>query len=391
VAELHVGLLWHAAQASNLGVGALTAGNLLLARQAAQAAGVDARFTIFGSRESGAVSVADPRISHRTITGRYMVDPSGFLKDLRATDVMLDICAGDSFTDIYPDKRFAYIAATKLMTIAAGKPLILSPQTIGPFSRQPHSAIAGWICRHSRAIFARDGLSLAAVEQIAPGVPAHQVVDVAFALPFAPRPKTPNRLQIGVNVSGLLMNGGYKGGNQYGVAFDYPLLTHRLLQALLERADTDVHLVPHVLAPHLPNDDDGAAADALKAQYPALHRGSNFTSASDAKSFISGLDFMVGARMHAAIAAFSSGVPVVPISYSRKFEGLFGALGYGWLVNARGMDTTSALSHILDALERREDLAADIAAASPIINAGLEAYVAALTSLFGIAAKTKTV
>jgi hypothetical protein len=55
------------------------------------------------------------------------------------------------------------------------------------------------------------------------------------------------------------------------------------------------------------------------------------------------------------------------------------------------MDTTSALSHILDALERREDLAADIAAASPIINAGLEAYVAALTSLFAIAAKTKTV
>ncbi len=390
MAELHVGLLWHAARASNLGVGALTAGNLLLARQAAQAAGVDVRFTIFGSRETGPLSVDDPDISHRAITGRYMVNPGGFLKDLRATDIMLDICAGDSFTDIYPDKRFAYIAITKIMTILAGKPLVLSPQTIGPFSRQPHSAIAGWICRHARAIFARDALSMAALEQIAPGLPARQVVDVAFALPFTQARRTPGRLQVGLNVSGLLMHGGYSGGNQYGMAFDYALLTHRLVQALLARGDCDVHLVPHVLAPHLPNDDDGAAADALKAEYPALHRHPNFTSASDAKSFISGLDFMVGARMHATIAAFSSGVPVVPISYSRKFEGLFGAMGYGWLVNARGMDTDAALARILDALDRRDELKADIAAATPTIKAGLDAYVAALAGLFAEAAKGRT-
>jgi hypothetical protein len=105
-------------------------------------------------------------------------------------------------------------------------------------------------------------------------------------------------------------------------------LMRRLITALLARGDCDVHLVPHVLAPHLPVDDDGAAADRLKAAYPALQRHPDFTSASDAKSFISGLDFLIGARMHATIAAFSSGVPVVPISYSRKFEGLYGALGY---------------------------------------------------------------
>ena len=32
--------------------------------------------------------------------------------------------------------------------------------------------------------------------------------------------------------------------------------------------------------------------------------------------------------MHACIAAFSAGVPVVPMAYSRKFNGLFGTLGY---------------------------------------------------------------
>ena len=385
--ELAVGLLWHAARATNLGIGALTAGNLALARQAAAQAGVAARFTLIGSRETGPPSVADADLSNREITGRYMISPSGFLADVRACDIMLDICGGDSFTDIYPDKRFAYVASTKIITILSGKPLVLSPQTIGPFSRQPHSAIAGWIIARARAVFARDALSVAAVAALAPGVAAREVVDVAFALPYTPRAKTPGRLQIGLNVSGLLMNGGYAGGNEYRLGYDYPALTRRLIEALLARGDCDVHLVPHVLAPHLPADDDGAAADRLKADYPALIRHPDFTSASDAKSFISGLDFLVGARMHATIAAFSSGVPVVPVSYSRKFEGLFGALGYDWLVGAQGMDTDAALARILEALERRAELAAAIAAAAPRIQAGLDAYVSALAGLFREAAR----
>jgi polysaccharide pyruvyl transferase WcaK-like protein len=386
VRDLRVALLWHAARATNLGIGALTVGNLSLARQAATRAGLTAHFTLIGSRETGPLSAADPDLAHRTITGRYMLSPSGFLADMRASDIILDICGGDSFTDIYPDKRFAYVAASKIIPILAGKPLVLSPQTIGPFSRQPHSATAGWILRRARAVFARDALSVSAVAALAPGVAARQVVDVAFALPFTRREKTPGRLQIGINVSGLLLNGGYAGGNEYGLGFDYAALTRRLIAALLARGDCEVHLVPHVLAPHLPADDDGAAADLLKAEFPALHRHPDFGSASAAKSFISGLDFLVGARMHATIAAFSSGVPVLPVSYSRKFEGLFGTLGYRWLVPARGMDTDAALACILDALERRDELAADIAAASPVITAGLDAYVDALARLFAEAA-----
>ena len=42
--------------------------------------------------------------------------------------------AGDSWTDIYPKKRFAYLWTTKMAAVLRGKPLIFSPQTIGPFS-----------------------------------------------------------------------------------------------------------------------------------------------------------------------------------------------------------------------------------------------------------------
>jgi hypothetical protein len=39
--------------------------------------------------------------------------------------------------------------------------------------------------------------------------------------------------------------------------------------------------------------------------------------------------------MHACIAALSSGVPVLPIAYSRKFRGVFGSLGYPIIADCR--------------------------------------------------------
>lgn len=384
---LRIGLLWHAAAAGNLGVGALSVGNIALARKAAARAGVVPEFVIFGPREAGEPYIADGDIAHRTITGRYMVSPGGYRADLARLDIMLDIGAGDSFADIYSDKRFAYMVATKVMAIRAGKPLVLSPQTIGPFTRQPHKAIAAWICQRAASVFARDPLSMAVLKDISPEAKARQVVDVAFALPFdKPALRKAGPLRIGLNVSGLLMNGGYAGGNEYGLGFDYPALTRALIAAFTAMPDTEVHLIPHVIAPGLPSDDDGAAADALKAEFPALIRHPDFASPSAAKSMIATMDFMTGARMHATIAAWSAGVPVVPISYSRKFEGLYGGLAYPWLVNAKGMSTDAALAFILDAWARRDELAADIALGTPIVEAGLEAYVAELADLFAKAA-----
>lgn len=390
--SLRIGLLWHAAAAGNLGVGALSIGNIALARAAAARIGATPHFIAIGARETARPYITDADIEHRSITGRYMISASGYRHDLSLLDIVLDIGAGDSFADIYSDKRFSYIVATKAMAIGAGKPLVLSPQTIGPFTRQPHTAIAAWLCRKAACVFARDPLSMAVLGKLAPGANARQVVDVAFALPYDKPAKRPpgqstGPRRIGLNVSGLLMNGGYAGGNEYGLGFDYPALTRRLITAFIAMPDTEVHLIPHVIAPNMPRDDDGAAADALKAEFGGLVRHPDFASPSAAKSLIATMDFMVGARMHATIAAYSAGVPVVPISYSRKFEGLYGGLAYPWLVNAKGMTTDAALAFILDAFARRDELAADIARGSPIIAAGLEAYVAELADLFGRVAR----
>ena len=56
------------------------------------------------------------------------------------------------------------------------------------------------------------------------------------------------------------------------------------------------------------------------------------------KSYIAGMDFFMGSRMHSTIAAFSSEVPVVPMAYSRKFNGLFiDTLQYPYIIDLKSM------------------------------------------------------
>jgi colanic acid/amylovoran biosynthesis protein len=382
---LRIGLLWHAVANGNLGVGALSVGNIALCRAAAARAGLEPRFTVFGPREPGTPYVIGPDIEARPIAGRYMLSPSGYRADLKPLDIMLDIGAGDSFADIYPNKRFAYIMATKALCLWSGTPLVLSPQTIGPFTRQPHKMMAAWACREAAAVFARDPISMQVLGELAPGANAFQVIDVAFALPFDRQPRTADTARIGINVSGLLMSGGYAGGNEYGLSFDYAALTRRLIAALLAMPDIEVHLISHVNSA-IPRDDDGRACDQLHAEFPATLRVPDFASPSAAKTYISGLDFLTGARMHATIAAYSAGVAVVPISYSRKFEGLYRGLDYPWLVPAKGMDTDTALAYLLDAIARRGELARDIRRGDAVVAKGLETYTAELATLFAAAA-----
>lgn len=371
MARLGIGLLWHGDSSGNLGVGALTSGDIELVRRAAARAGVEPDFHLFSPADAGA-GARHPAIGHRhDITGRFMASPGGYWRALDAIDLMLDIGAGDSFADIYPDRRLAYILATKFMCRWKGVPLVLAPQTIGPFSRQPQIWLAARAIRGAEAVFARDPLSFEAAGRLAPGAARFQAIDVAFALPFARAGKGPGT-RVGVNVSGLLFSGGYGGGNDYGLGYDYAAFTRGLIAALLARGVT-VELIAHVMS-RIARDDDARVVDSLKAEFPDTVRVPDFASAEAAKSHISGLDFLVAARMHASIAAWSSGVPVLPVSYSRKFEGLYRALDYPALIPPRGLSTAAAVERALDWFDRRDELARAIDAGRPAVEAGLAVY-----------------
>ena len=83
--------------------------------------------------------------------------------------------------------------------------------------------------------------------------------------------------------------------------------------------------------------------------------------------------------MHATIAAFSSGVPVIPVAYSRKFQGLFGSLGYDWVVDAKAASMDEAIAMIINGLDKRKEFSAQVMAGNHIAAEKLASYEAFLT------------
>jgi len=203
------------------------------------------------------------------------------------------------------------------------KPLVLSPQTIGPFFETGLPLVC--VRRHAQMCGrgARDDKSLVVARQMAPDANNLLSVDVAFVLPFTNQASRRGsaRPQVGLNVSGLLMEEALSGRNRFGLSYDYAAFSRQLITALQERG-FKVHLVPHATSKAVPEDDDGRFIDLLAAEFPEAIRVADFANPSDAKTYLSGLDFVVAARMHCCIGAFSAGVPVVPISYQQEVRRL---------------------------------------------------------------------
>lgn len=381
-----IGLLWHSLSSDNLGVGALTESQIAICEAAARRAGVAVRYVIFGNdggssyAPDGIVVEQGPRVSIRQILhGR-----SEYLRELNRCDLVLDIGEGDSFTDIYGVSRCLFLLVSKLAVLFKKKPLILSPQTIGPFERTWVRWVAAAIMRRAERVFARDELSSAYLRKCGVVKNVQEVVDVAFRLPFMQPEATEDRLRtrVGLNVSGLLFSGGYTGSNQFGLTLDYPELVRALIKHWTSDPSVDLFLVAHVIPDNFPSEDDRVAIAQLLEEFPSANAAPVFRSPSEAKSFIASLDFLTGARMHACIAAFSSGVPVVPLAYSRKFNGLLATLDYPWLADGKALGTEQALERILAGYEKREELALALQLGNAKAAERLQEYESFLCSLF---------
>lgn len=312
-----------------------------------------------------------------------------FFREIGRCDIVFDLGEGDSFTDIYGGKRLALQMITKLAALARGLPLVLSPQTIGPFDRPLNRLAAVAVMNRARAVFARDHLSSSFLDTHVRKSSTDEFIDVAFALPFTPSAKG-DQVRAGLNISGLLFSGGYSGKNELGLSLDYAELSRQLVRRLLD-AGAEVHLFAHVTDSRnregndISRDDDRAAMSVLHAEFPTTKLAPAFTDATHAKSWMSGLDFVVAGRMHACIGAFSAGVAVVPIAYSRKFNGLFQSLGYDYFVDGRASDTQSAIEKVMAWFAARDQLQARVIAGKSRADARLDRYRHALREMLAVA------
>lgn len=279
---------------------------------------------------------------------RHPSIPNPIARALRSARAVLDISGGDSFTDLYGPKRFHSVVTIKRLALDAGCPLILLPQTYGPFRDPECKAVAADLCRRATAAWARDSRSFAILKDLLGDSfdpeRHHDGVDVAFLLPERdPNSALPQPIRTllnerprpiaGLNVSGLIYNDPESAKTRYGFKADYNALCLQLVEALVADG-AEVLLIPHV-GPPPPNveSDPTANADLLARLSPAtrsrVHAVPFLHDPQAAKWVIARVDWFCGMRMHATIAGLSSGVPTAAISYSPKTLGVFEACGVG--------------------------------------------------------------
>lgn len=372
-----VGLIGHSSNSDNLGVGALTASQVAILRQIASKLGTELRIMILDWVQTRPPYIVGPDITVREMTGKTLASPSGYFSYVRQCDVIIDIGAGDSFADIYGPKRLTRMFWMKYLAHIARKPFVLAPQTYGPFTKPLSIRLTRGNLKWAALVASRDAKSTKAASEICPQADVIEASDVALRLPYDPPTakldgaKTDAPPKVGLNISGLLMNGGYTGKNMFDLTLDYPAMIRTLVQRLLDHPEKpELHLVAHVIPPERGNvEDDLQPALDLAQEFPQIKVAPAFADPSEAKTYIAGLDFFAGARMHACIAAFSSGVPVVPMAYSRKFEGLFGTLGYTRTVDCTAETGEAIIDKVVLGFEDRATLTAEMA---PALAQGLE-------------------
>ena len=382
---VRITLIMHSTRSDNLGVGALTVSEVEILRKISQDTGREIHITVIDWKDARTPYISGPDITVVDMDGRFMINPFGFFALALRSDMVIDIGAGDSFADIYGAGRLKRMFVLKYLTHLAGTPLVVAPQTIGPFTKGWSKFFARLSLRLSALVATRDAMSTRALGDLGYQGKSVEASDVALRLPYTipgPRPAGPPR--IGINVSGLLMGGGYTGKNEFGISLDYPGLTRDLIRHF-QGIGAEVHLVPHVIVRSGPmvGEDDARASATLVAEFPGTVLAPSFTSPSEAKTYIAALDFFMGARMHACIAAFSSGVPVVPMAYSRKFEGLFGSLGYTRTVDCTKEDGATILAKIIASYDSRSSLAAEADVALAKGRFKLASYEAGLIVVMG--------
>jgi polysaccharide pyruvyl transferase WcaK-like protein len=303
------------------------------------------------------------------------------VKVLLEADKVFDITGGDSFSDIYGMRRFLiYGFLQKWLVTLFGKELILLPQTFGPFNRSIARRMARCVLKRSSVAYARDRSSEETLGELLKGHAVNGKIrfspDVAFVLdPREPRNidigsltevRKKDSVVVGLNVSGLLFNGGYTQGNMFGLKTDYRELVFSIIDFFMKDKKVLIILVPHVFASEGSVESDPDAClkiyEEMKDKYPGrIFPARGEYNHNEIKYIIGLCDFFVGSRMHACIAALSQFVPAVGLAYSKKFKGVFESIGIeNYVADAYVCKSEEVLSIIKAAYNVRSEIRAHL-------------------------------
>lgn len=344
-------VLWAEPASTNLGVRVLSEGS---ARLVSRAFGdVDFSYQGYGPGDAP-VRIGSPRRQ----AARLLSFNDELTDWVRGFDLVLDTRAGDSFTDIYGLNRHFTMSLMHEIAVKAGVPVVLGPQTVGPFATRRGQWLASRTLRSASLVMARDDLSFGVAQRMGASH-SHLTTDVVFALD---QPVAGPTRDVVLNVSGLLWIDNPHVDHQH-----YRRMVRGVVTALQERGRS-VTLLAHVLDSPLP-DNDVAVVGELASELDLEHLVPD--DLDDVRAALAGAQVMIGSRMHACLNALSVGTPAIPLAYSRKFAPLFDRIGWTGTLDLRdGSDVVEPVTAAVEsealssrALKVRERAAQDVAAA----------------------------
>lgn len=279
---------------------------------------------------------------------KYAFRNNKMLQKIKECDAIIDLTQGDSFTDAYGNERFMLYTKIKDRIEKFHVPLILAPQTYGPFEEEKNREYAQKVIDRAACVMSRDQKSADYIKSFS-NKNVIVTTDLAFMLPYDRQAKeVSDKIKVGVNISSLLIKNKIESTeSKFKLSVDYDAYIESILNKLCNDDKYEVHLIPHV-------GEDAGYLFASKYQNITLHNA--FSTPIEAKNCISQMDVFVGARMHATVAAFSTGVATIPTAYSRKFGGLYNNLGYPYVIDLQSMDMETAVARTMDFVERYKEL-----------------------------------
>lgn len=295
---------------------------------------------------------------------------NAWIGQIQDSTIVGDVRGGDSFSDIYGMGRFIYGFLLALSVILIRGNITHFPQTYGPYKSRISRWLSAYLLKHSSSIIARDTKSQKVAKELVGGKREIQLTaDVAFSLaPEIPKyialfpnstPARTGKAVIGININGLMYNGGYTRNNMFGLRIDYKIFLKDLVTQICSECDHDIWFIPHTYAPDGNVESDPQASHDLWKQLPdELKQRVKIVSKEydqhEIKGIISLCDFFVGSRMHSCIAALSQGVPCVGVAYSMKFSGVFESIGMGeWVIDGGNSNNDEAVARTLELFKDR--------------------------------------
>lgn len=254
-------------------------------------------------------------------------------------DLIVDL-SGDGYSDEITPLGSIIHSLQLLPGIIMGKRIFICAQSLGPFNTSFTRLLVKFVFSKVSLLTVRENLSKKYLESIGLKRGISITGDCAFGM--SPNIsehvkkwhvkfdnwKDQGQIIFGVSLSKRLSRFVFPEVEDKAQKYNLYIKTMaRIIDQLVNLYNCKVVFIPHVLGPSLVDD-----RITHRDIYKYIKKLENVVMLEDSlktdemKGIISKVDYMISARMHALIAAYSTGVPGVAIGYSHKYEGIIGKM-----------------------------------------------------------------